>query len=149
MSAMNAPEVPNGFELRFVDPATVHDNPDNVRGPKRDRTGLAASITALGILNPPLVRQDADGELWLIAGERRKHSAIAAGVASIPVYVRSDLTAAQRMAGVLVENQSREGLSEVALGGIASGTSFRNLKRVLFTGKIAAFDVSPTLPRAR
>ena len=68
MSAMNAPVVPNGFELRFVDPNTVHDNPDNVRGPKRDRSGLAASITALGVLNPPLVRQDDNGELWLIAG---------------------------------------------------------------------------------
>ena len=113
MSAMNAPVVPNGFELRFVDPTTVHDNPDNVRGPKRDRTGLAASIKALGILNPPLARQDDDGELWLIAGERRKHSAIAAGIAQIPVYVRTDLSAAQQMAGVLVENRSRTDLSPI------------------------------------
>ena len=74
-----------GWELRHVDPATVLDNPDNARRPERDREGLAASIAALGILTPPLVRTTDTGELVLIAGERRKYSAIAAGLATIPV----------------------------------------------------------------
>ena len=48
---------PEGYELRSVDPAMLVDNPQNARRPHRDREGLAPSIGALGILNPPLVRQ--------------------------------------------------------------------------------------------
>ncbi len=149
MSVASATAVPAGYDLRFVDPTSSHDNPNNVRAPDRDREGLVDSIKQLGILSPPLAIEGSDGVLTLIAGERRIHSAIAAGLTEIPVYVRSDMTPVQQVAGMLVENRGRDDLTEVALGGIASGTSFRNLKRVLFTGKIAAFDVSPTLPRAR
>jgi ParB family chromosome partitioning protein len=107
-SATNAPE---GYELRAVNPATLVDNPSNARRPHRDRDGLAPSIDALGILNPPLVRQLADGQLELIAGERRKYSAIKAGLTTIPVFVRDDLSPVHQVAGMLVENHDREGLT--------------------------------------
>jgi hypothetical protein len=45
---------PQGYALRAVDPAALIDNPHNARRPHRDREGLAPSIGALGILNPPL-----------------------------------------------------------------------------------------------
>jgi ParB family chromosome partitioning protein len=106
-----ATNAPGGYELRVVDPATLVDNPSNARRPHRDREGLAPSIGALGILNPPLVRQLADGQLELIAGERRKYSAIKAGVATIPVFVRDDLSPVHQVASMLVENHDREGLT--------------------------------------
>jgi ParB family chromosome partitioning protein len=65
----------------------------------------------LGILNPPLVRQLEDGRLELIAGERRKYSAIKAGLSVIPVFVRDDLSPVHQLAGMLVENHDREGLT--------------------------------------
>ena len=102
---------PEGYELRSVDPATLVDNPQNARRPHRDREGLAPSITALGILNPPLVRQLTDGQLELIAGERRKYSAIKAGLATIPVFVRDDLSPVHQVASMLIENHDREGLT--------------------------------------
>ncbi len=107
------PPGPEGWELRHVDPSTVLDNPDNARRPERDREGLAASIAALGILTPPLVRTTEAGELVLIAGERRKYSAIAAGLATIPVYVRNDLSPVHQVAGMLVENIGRDDLTPV------------------------------------
>ena len=102
---------PEGYELRAVDPATLVDNPQNVRRPHRDREGLAPSIGALGMLNPPLVRQLEDGRLEIIAGERRKYSAIKAGLSTIPVFVRDDLSPVHQLAGMLVENHDREGLT--------------------------------------
>ncbi len=102
---------PSGYELREVDPASLVDNPNNARRAHRDREGLAASIGALGILHPPLVRQLADGRLELIAGERRKYSAIKAGSPSIPVFVRDDLSDLHQVAGMLVENHDRDGLT--------------------------------------
>ena len=94
-----------------MDPATLVDNPNNARRPHRDRDGLAPSIGALGILNPPLVRQLEDGRLELIAGERRKYSAIKAGLSTIPVFVRDDLSPVHQLASMLVENHDREGLT--------------------------------------
>jgi ParB family transcriptional regulator, chromosome partitioning protein len=102
---------PEGYEVRSVDPATLVDNPQNARRPHRDREGLAPSIGALGILNPPLVRRLEDGRLELIAGERRKYSAIKAGLSTIPVFVRNDLSPVHQVASMLVENQDREGLT--------------------------------------
>jgi ParB family transcriptional regulator, chromosome partitioning protein len=102
---------PEGYEVRAVDPATLVDNPRNARRPHRDREGLAPSIGALGVLNPPLARQLDDGRLELIAGERRKYSAIKAGLATIPVFVRDDLSPIHQVASMLVENHDREGLT--------------------------------------
>ena len=104
---------PEGWQLRQVDPRTLLDNPDNARRPERDREGLAPSIAVLGILTPPLVRTTDTGELVLIAGERRKYSAIAAGLATIPVYVRNDLSPVHQVAGMLVENIGRDDLTPV------------------------------------
>ena len=106
-----------GYELREVDPRTIRDNPDNARKPKANREGLAASIRSLGVLQPPLVREEADGTLVLVAGERRKYSAIAAGLATIPVHVRHGMSAVHQVAGMLVENHDREDLTPVEFAG--------------------------------
>jgi ParB-like nuclease domain len=83
----------------------------NARRAHRDREGLLPSPEVLGVLHPPLVRQLDDGRLELIAGERQKYSAIKAGHSAIPVFVR-DLSPVHQLAGILVENHEREGLTQ-------------------------------------
>ena len=80
-------------------------------------SGLAASIEALGVLQPLLVRPADQGTYHLIAGERRWRAARRAGLATVPVLVRhGDDQAALEEA--LVENLHREDLNplEEAVG---------------------------------
>lgn len=79
--------------------------------------GLAASIEALGVLQPLLVRPAEHGTYHLIAGERRWRAARRAGLATVPVLIRhGDDQAALEEA--LVENLHREDLNplEEAVG---------------------------------
>ena len=76
-------------ELRSVDPRSLKLNPDNPRStpvPKEMDQQLVASIKAIGLLQPPVVRE-IDGALVVRAGDRRTKAAIAAGKDVIDVYV--------------------------------------------------------------
>lgn len=73
---------------------------------------LAASIREHGILEPLLVRPVEDGEYLIVAGERRYRAAKAAGVAKLPVIIRSDLDQQKADLFALVENLQRADLSE-------------------------------------
>jgi ParB family chromosome partitioning protein len=76
-------------ELRSVDPRSLTLNPNNPRTiavPKEMDQQLVASITAIGLLQPPVVRE-IDGALVVRAGDRRTKAAIAAGRDVIDVYV--------------------------------------------------------------
>ncbi len=60
-------------ELRSVDPRTLTLNPNNPRTsavPKEMDQQLVASIMAIGLLQPPAVRE-IDGALVVRAGDRR------------------------------------------------------------------------------
>lgn len=71
---------------------------------------LAASIAAMGVLQPILVRLVAKGNYELIAGERRWRAAKRAGLTTIPAVVRvSDEEGSMEQA--LVENLHREDLT--------------------------------------
>lgn len=72
--------------------------------------GLAASIEAVGVLQPILVREVAPQKFELIAGERRWRAAQRVGLESIPAIVRpaEDLRSLEQ---ALVENLHREDLS--------------------------------------
>lgn len=78
------------MELRTVDPRTLKINPGN---PRRMGAGehpdeqMVANIQAIGILQPPVVREDGD-ELEIVAGHRRVAASIAAGFPEILVLVR-------------------------------------------------------------
>ena len=77
-------------ELRSVDPRTLKPNPNNPRktpAPQAMDDQLLASITAIGIIQPPVVRE-VDGELIIKAGERRVKAAIRAEMPVIDVLVR-------------------------------------------------------------
>jgi len=78
------------MELQTVDPRTLKFNPNN---PRRASAGddadqqFVANIKAVGIIQPPLVRE-IDGHLEIVAGERRVRAAIAAAFSEIPVLVK-------------------------------------------------------------
>ena len=77
---------------------------------------LADSIRTLGLIQPITVKRDGDRYL-IISGERRWRAAQAAGLTSVPAYIRNvDDEALHAMA--LVENIQREDLNaiEIALG---------------------------------
>jgi ParB family chromosome partitioning protein len=70
---------------------------------------LAASIRAVGVLQPLLVRTVRPGTYQLIAGERRLRAAERAGLSQVPVIVR-DATDAASAEQALIENVHREDL---------------------------------------
>jgi len=74
-----------------------------------DLAGLAASIRAHGLLNPPTVNQTPEGFV-LIAGGRRIAAARLAGLAEIPVHVKATAEQSQVRAMRLVENVQRHNL---------------------------------------
>ena len=73
---------------------------------------LAASIRALGLIQPVTVRKVSDGRYQIISGERRFKACRMAGMAMIPAYVReTDDQGMLEMA--LVENIQRENLDPI------------------------------------
>lgn len=102
------------MNLVTVDPKSLTPNPDN---PRRSNAGslpddqLVASIKAIGILQPPVVRKG-DGGLVIIAGHRRVRAAIAAGIEEIVVLAREADDGADNLRA-LSENVVRASLNPV------------------------------------
>jgi ParB family chromosome partitioning protein len=71
---------------------------------------LAASIRAQGVVQPVVVREIADGEYELIAGERRWRAAQLASLDTIPAVVR-EVPDEAAVAMALIENIQREDLN--------------------------------------
>jgi len=71
---------------------------------------LADSISAQGIVQPVVVRPQADGLYEIIAGERRWRAAQLAGLNEVPVIVRQ-LNDQAALAIALIENIQREDLN--------------------------------------
>jgi ParB family chromosome partitioning protein len=99
----------------------IERNPDQPRAAFDDiQLGeLAASIAVHGVIQPIVVRETADGNYQLIAGERRLRAARLAGLDTIPAVVRDGGEAGgdSSLELALVENIQREDLNpiEVAL----------------------------------
>jgi ParB/RepB/Spo0J family partition protein len=115
---MNAPAAPH---LKLLDPEQIVPSTTAMQAKRRARfkqealEELAASVRALGVLEPVLVRPQAyceAGPLYeLIAGERRWRAAQIAGV-QVPAIVR-ELDDDQVLEVQIVENLQREGLHEL------------------------------------
>ncbi len=78
-----------------------------------DQTGLdslAASIAAVGVLQPIVVRVEGNRYV-LVAGERRLRAAKQAGLSTIPAVIRSATDDVSNLTEALVENLQREDLS--------------------------------------
>ena len=97
-------------ETRWVDPRDLVTRA-NVRTVAEPDPELVASITANGIIQPPIVYADG-ADLVLIAGHRRT-AAIAAGLERIEVVVGPHLDEQGRLAAQVSENTNRAGLRAV------------------------------------
>lgn len=85
----------------------------NVANPREDLgdlTELAASIRAVGLLEPLVLEQAGPGRFRLLAGERRLAAAKIAQVDVVPAYCRSGL---DPIVAALVENGHRKSLTPV------------------------------------
>jgi ParB family chromosome partitioning protein len=88
-----------------------HPNQPRVHFDEESLAELAASIRAVGVLQPVLVRPGSDdGRYVLVAGERRWRAARRAGLDTIPAIVRDtdDVSAIEH---ALVENLHRQDLT--------------------------------------
>ncbi|MBV6651536.1 MAG: ParB/RepB/Spo0J family partition protein [Hoeflea sp.] len=100
-----------------IDPRALKDNPDDARKSKSTPQGdalLAATIKAVGIIQPPVVSPEADGGNGFIiqAGHRRTRGAIAAELEEIEVIVTDAADDGGAMRS-MVENIAREPLNPV------------------------------------
>jgi ParB family chromosome partitioning protein len=98
---------PREIPLDQIDP-----NPFQTRSRINEETlaELAASITANGVVQPILVRPQADGRFQLIAGERRWRASGLAGKKTIPAFLRQ-VSDEQAMEITIVENLQRADLN--------------------------------------
>ena len=75
---------------------------------------LAASIKAIGIVQPITVREVEDGKYEIVAGERRYRASRMAGLTTIPAYIRKvEENAVLELA--LIENIQREDLNAIEI----------------------------------
>ncbi len=105
------------MQILKIDPRALTANPDDIRqsksSPQADAL-LLATVKAVGIIQPPVVSQQADGgNGYLIqAGHRRVRAAIEAGLDEIEVVV-SDAATDNGAMRSMVENIAREPLNPV------------------------------------
>ncbi|HPS78206.1 MAG TPA: ParB/RepB/Spo0J family partition protein [Thermoanaerobaculaceae bacterium] len=89
----------------------IETNREQPRSSLGDLTELVASIIARGVLEPLLVRRQTGGNTYqLIAGERRFHAAIEAGLVEVPC-VELSATDQEALEIALVENLQRKDLT--------------------------------------
>lgn len=98
-------------ELIDIKLGDLHPAKDNPRKNMGDLTDLAASMKELGVIEPIVAVRNGAG-YTIVAGHRRYAAAKKAKLTDVPVVVR-ELTEAQRIETMLVENLHREDLTAV------------------------------------
>lgn len=101
----------------MVEIACIEANPFNPRTHFESEAleELAASIKALGIIQPLTLRQISPNRYQLISGERRLRASQIAGLTAVPAYIRvANDQSMLEMA--LVENIQRENLNAIEIG---------------------------------
>lgn len=99
-------------DLITVPLASLEPNPDQPRkefDPEAIHE-LADSIRSKGVLQPILVEQIEEGRYRIVAGERRYRASLEAGIAAVPVLIRS-FTLEERLEIALIENIQRRDLN--------------------------------------
>jgi ParB family chromosome partitioning protein len=98
--------------LRHLPIELLHSNPNNPRKQFREDEleDLSKSIREKGLLQPIVVRQRADGEYEIVAGERRWRASQRAGLHELPVLIR-DLSDGETLEIALIENIQRADLN--------------------------------------
>ena len=107
-----------GASLVEIPVGDLSPNPNQprVHFDEESLSDLSASIREIGVLQPLLVRQLADGSYQLIAGERRWRAAHRAGLATVPAVVKTtdDMSSVEQ---ALVENLHRQDLAPLEEAG--------------------------------
>lgn len=75
---------------------------------------LAASLKAKGIIQPVIVRRGEGGKYELVAGERRWRAAQAAGLSTLPAWLR-EVPEEELLEWALIENLHREDLNPIEM----------------------------------
>jgi ParB family chromosome partitioning protein len=104
LAASAATPVGRVIAIDLLDP-----NPDQPRQAMGDLGELIASVAEKGIIEPLVVRQRGT-RYQIIAGERRYHAAVQAGLHELPVVVR-DVDETEMLELALVENLQRKDLT--------------------------------------
>ncbi|MFS0894740.1 ParB/RepB/Spo0J family partition protein [Microbacterium sp. 179-I 3D3 NHS] len=101
-----------GIRLVQVDPQKIVPNPRQPRThfDPDDLAELVHSVSEFGVLQPVVVRKNADGDYELIMGERRTRAAREAGLESIPAIVR-ETADEDLLRDALLENLHRSELN--------------------------------------
>lgn len=101
-----------GARLVQIDPHSIVPNPRQPRTnfDADDLAELVHSVREFGVLQPVVVRTNADGQYELVMGERRTRAAREAGLAAIPAIVR-DTTDENLLRDALLENLHRSELN--------------------------------------
>ena len=102
--------------INEVELSKIEVNPDQPRTVFDQETleELAASIKALGIIQPVTLREIQSDKYRIISGERRYKASLLAGLTSIPAYIRkADDENMMEMA--LIENIQREDLNAIEI----------------------------------
>lgn len=98
-------------DITYLPLTSLEPNPRNPRTDVGDVTELAASMTTQGIVQPLLVTPATEPDVYLVvAGHRRLAAAAKAGMGTVPCIVE-DLTTADQVAIMLVENLQRTDLT--------------------------------------
>ncbi len=123
--SFSVPDAAAGDVVKIVPLSSVEPNPEQ---PRKDfdpeaLEELASSIREQGVLQPLLVESWASG-YRIVAGERRWRAAKLAGLAEVPVLVRS-FTDESRMEIALIENIQRSDLKP-----LEEARAYRNLMDV-------------------
>ncbi|WEG08962.1 ParB/RepB/Spo0J family partition protein [Microbacterium horticulturae] len=101
-----------GARLVSVNPNDIVPNPRQPRSifDPDDLAELVHSVKEFGVLQPVVVRQNADGEYELIMGERRTRAAREAGLEAIPAILR-ETSDDDMLRDALLENLHRSELN--------------------------------------
>lgn len=101
-----------GGKAREIPVELIDPNPFQTRSKiEEEHLGeLAASITANGVVQPILVRPQANGRFQLIVGERRWRASMKAGKKTVPALFKQ-VSDEQAMEITIVENLQREDLN--------------------------------------
>lgn len=109
---IDAPQGPSGPVELAIDAIRPNPNQPRVRFDESELESLTESIRAQGLIQPIVVTPD--GGAWIIlAGERRWRAARRAGLETVPVAVREEVTEQQRLELALVENLQRSDLDPI------------------------------------
>lgn len=99
--------------LQTVPIGKVIPDPNNPRDDVGDVSELAASMLAVGLLQPIVCRPRAPGRFQVVAGHRRLAAAQSLGWSSVEIVVRSALHPDDVLAAMLIENSHRRDLDPI------------------------------------